>query len=64
MSGRTTLAIAHRLSTILSADQILVVERGEVVERGTHTQLLAQTGLYAKLFNQQFASIDDAVVTA
>ena len=64
MSGRTTIAIAHRLSTILSADQILVVQRGEIVERGTHPQLLAQGGLYAKLFNQQFATIEDAVVTA
>jgi len=56
MSGRTTIAIAHRLSTILSADQILVVERGRIVERGTHTELLAKSGLYAHLFNQQFAS--------
>jgi ATP-binding cassette subfamily B protein len=56
MSGRTTIAIAHRLSTILSADQILVIQRGHVVERGTHIELLAQDGLYAKLFHQQFAT--------
>lgn len=56
MSGRTTIAIAHRLSTILSADQILVIQRGHIVERGTHIELLSQNGLYAKLFQQQFAT--------
>ncbi|CAN5445361.1 ABC transporter ATP-binding protein [soil metagenome] len=56
MSGRTTIAIAHRLSTILSADQILVIQRGHIVERGTHIELIAQDGLYAKLFHQQFAT--------
>lgn len=57
MSGRTTIAIAHRLSTILSANQILVVQRGEIVERGTHHELLVAGGLYARLFNQQFATL-------
>ncbi len=56
MRDRTTLAIAHRLSTILAADVILVVERGRIVERGTHAELLAWEGLYAKLYRQQFAS--------
>ncbi|HEX9035787.1 MAG TPA: ABC transporter ATP-binding protein [Ktedonobacterales bacterium] len=56
MQGRTTIAIAHRLSTILAADQILVVNRGEIVERGAHAELLAQSGLYAQLYNEQFAS--------
>jgi ATP-binding cassette subfamily B protein len=56
MSGRTTIAIAHRLSTILSAEQILVVERGQIVERGTHEKLLDEQGLYARLFNQQFTA--------
>ena len=56
MKGRTTLAIAHRLSTILSADIILVVDKGEIVERGTHEELLAHNGLYARLYNEQFTT--------
>jgi ATP-binding cassette, subfamily B, bacterial len=56
MEGRTTIAIAHRLSTILAADQIFVVDRGRIVERGTHRELLALNGLYARLFREQFAA--------
>jgi len=54
MAQRTNIVIAHRLSTILAADLILVVDRGQVVERGTHSELLAQGGLYAHLYQTQF----------
>jgi ATP-binding cassette subfamily B protein len=54
MANRTSIVIAHRLSTILAADLILVVDRGGIVERGTHKELLAQKGLYAQLYRKQF----------
>src|SRR5262249_39860215 len=57
MKDRTTLAIAHRLSTILSADVILVVDKGEIVERGTHKELLALGGLYSRLYEEQFGQV-------
>ncbi len=62
MKNRTTLAIAHRLSTILAADLILVVNKGEVVERGTHDELMVQNGLYAQLYNEQFSREVSAAV--
>ena len=54
MAGRTSIVIAHRLSTILAADLILVMDRGRIVERGTHQELLSMGGLYAQLYETQF----------
>jgi len=54
MVGRTSFVIAHRLSTIRNADQILVIDHGELVERGTHEELLSQQGFYAQLYASQF----------
>lgn len=53
LQGRTSFVIAHRLSTIMSADQILVLENGHIVERGKHEELIAKGGLYSELFNRQ-----------
>lgn len=55
MRGRTSFVIAHRLSTIRNADLILVLQKGDIVEQGTHAELLAANGAYAKLYNSQFA---------
>jgi len=56
MAGRSSIVIAHRLSTILAADLILVLDRGQIVERGTHHELLQQGGLYAHLYETQFSN--------
>ncbi|MFK4567592.1 multidrug efflux ABC transporter subunit EfrB [Enterococcus sp. UD-01] len=59
MEGRTSFVIAHRLSTIREADLILVMNQGEIIEKGTHNELLAQGGFYEKLYNSQFAEEGD-----
>jgi len=59
MEGRSSLVIAHRLSTILAADKILVMEHGRLVEQGSHKELLALNGLYATLYETQFAHTID-----
>lgn len=56
MEGRTNFVIAHRLSTIVNADQILVMNQGNIVEQGTHTQLLEKKGFYYELYNSQYAN--------
>ena len=56
MAGRTTIAIAHRLSTIQDMDKILVLHKGRIRESGTHQELLAQRGIYFKLFELQYQS--------
>jgi subfamily B ATP-binding cassette protein MsbA len=55
MQGRTTLVIAHRLSTVIDADLIYVVDRGTVAETGSHAELIARGGIYARLYALQFA---------
>jgi ABC-type multidrug transport system fused ATPase/permease subunit len=55
LSGKTTFVISHRLATIKNADVILVLDQGQIVERGTHTELLALNGLYSRLYQSQRA---------
>jgi len=64
MAGRTSLIIAHRLSTILDVDRILVIRQGEIIERGTHTELILQNGYYSKLFHLQFKNRNGVIADA
>ena len=59
MDGRTSFVIAHRLSTIRDADLILVMREGDIVEQGTHDELLAANGFYADLYNSQFEEAEE-----
>jgi subfamily B ATP-binding cassette protein MsbA len=64
LTGRTVFVIAHRLSTVRNADQILVLDKGRIVQRGRHDELLAQGGLYRHLYRLQFAAEDEATLRA
>ena len=56
LKGRTSFVIAHRLSTVTQADQVLVIQQGQIVEQGTHTELIAQQGVYANLYALQLGA--------
>jgi ATP-binding cassette subfamily B protein len=64
LAGRTSIVIAHRLSTVRNADEILVIDHGEIVDRGTHVRLLTHSGLYRNLYETQFATQVDREASA
>ena len=64
MTGRTVFVIAHRLSTIRRADLITVLDNGTICERGTHDDLLAHGGIYARLYEMQFRDVEPAIRAA
>ena len=57
MKGRTSFVVAHRLSTIINSDLILVMNKGNIIEQGTHKELLAKKGFYYNLYNSQFSKV-------
>jgi ATP-binding cassette subfamily B protein len=61
LEGRTSFVIAHRLSTVVQADQVLVIQQGKIIERGTHTELIAQAGVYANLYALQLGAAGESV---
>ncbi|MBP2663809.1 MAG: transporter, permease/ATP-binding protein [Firmicutes bacterium] len=63
MYGRTTFIIAHRLNTIQEADQILVLKNGEIVEQGSHSELLAAEGIYSAMFSSQLENKEEFDIT-
>ncbi|MGC9327258.1 MAG: ABC transporter ATP-binding protein, partial [Candidatus Hinthialibacter sp.] len=64
MQGRTSFVIAHRLSTILQADRILVLDRGEIIDAGRHSELLGRCSLYQRLYRLQFSGEDQTAPPA
>jgi ABC-type multidrug transport system fused ATPase/permease subunit len=64
LQGRSSFVIAHRLSTVRNADQVIVIDEGQIVERGTHSPLMAKKGLYAELYNRQFYVPPEEMVAA
>jgi len=62
LQGRSTLIIAHRLSTVQRADRVVVIDRGRIVEEGSHADLLAAEGVYSRLFRGQFRDREDAPI--
>src|SRR5206468_9940599 len=63
MKGRTTLVIAHRLSTVRRADRIVVIDRGRIVEQGSHAELLTRRGLYRRLHDMQYFAENEAALS-